>query len=147
LKIKNMWYLKIHRAKDAIQFEKNVIGMIINNDLDDVLPEMEESDQNRVNGFADDLWHNMHTVGKEIDEIVKVSRVLFEEADEDNENKWFALNVVNHQPMIMKNILFMAWRGKDTYELVKECVLNNLGSKSNVEKIRVLIGGIDWDDY
>jgi RNA ligase len=45
IKVKTDWYVAIHRAKDQILFEKNVIKLILEENIDDILPNLLENDK------------------------------------------------------------------------------------------------------
>ena len=44
IKIKNDWYVRIHKTKDLIRTERNIADIIVNEQLDDVLPLLDASD-------------------------------------------------------------------------------------------------------
>lgn len=48
LKIKTEKYLRIHRVKDQISNDRRLLDLIINNGIDDVLPNLDEGDRQRV---------------------------------------------------------------------------------------------------
>jgi len=146
IKIKNLWYLKIHRAKDAITFEKNVIKLIVDNDMDDILPELTQDEQDRINTFTKAFWDNVNKTIDDIDDIIDKAK---EDCPEDEDrNKWFSLNVVKNHPMIMSSILFMVWQGRNnSRDGVMNIITSNLNNSSTVDKIRPLFGDINWNEY
>jgi len=48
IKIKNEWYVRIHKVKDLVRSQRNIINLIINNEVDDVLPILLEADVKKV---------------------------------------------------------------------------------------------------
>lgn len=52
LKLKSDWYVDLHKAKEAISSEKYVINMIFSNALDDLLPKLQEADQEKISKYA-----------------------------------------------------------------------------------------------
>lgn len=51
-KMKAESYMRIHKAKDKITVEKNAVDAILNNEIDDLLPELGEEDRDRVNALS-----------------------------------------------------------------------------------------------
>ena len=64
VKNKNNWYVRIHKVKDKIRFERNICDIIINEQLDDLLPILDEVDRKTVldfqERFNDYLSHTLH---------------------------------------------------------------------------------------
>lgn len=66
LKVKSNWYVNLHRAKDQIRTERRLVALVLNNQVDDVLPHLEADDTkyvNRVSSLLDkkmaDLYNNV----------------------------------------------------------------------------------------
>lgn len=55
-KTKGEWYVQIHRAKDVISHEKRVIGLILDDNIDDVLPFLLAHDYERAVAYRKDFW-------------------------------------------------------------------------------------------
>jgi len=56
LKIKADEYVRIHKTKDMIQFDRNIVDLIINENIDDVIPMLPETDVNRIRDFEKRFW-------------------------------------------------------------------------------------------
>lgn len=52
VKVKAPWYVMRHRARDELVYEKNVLGLILTNGLDDVLPLVSPSQASRLRIYA-----------------------------------------------------------------------------------------------
>lgn len=52
LKIKTPWYVSLHRSKDAIRLERNLVELILFDQLDDVLPLLPPDDRDRVTDYV-----------------------------------------------------------------------------------------------
>lgn len=48
LKIKSDWYIRLHRGKDDVSSERKVVNIILNEQIDDFLPALQEHDKERV---------------------------------------------------------------------------------------------------
>jgi RNA ligase len=52
LKIKNDWYVRIHKTVDKIRFDRHIVDLILNEEVDDVLPMLPQHEADRVHKFA-----------------------------------------------------------------------------------------------
>jgi RNA ligase len=55
IKIKGDWYVRIHKTKDKLSFEKDVIEMLLDEKLDDIKGFMLEDDRKRVEKFENEF--------------------------------------------------------------------------------------------
>jgi RNA ligase len=152
IKLKNPWYIQIHKAKDSIVFEKNIVEMLLDGNEDDVLPHLLKEDRNRIERFKNDLWKNIQENADSVISVVNVARE-FTNAREMNENeakKFFAINKVSQYTGHLspyKKVMFQVWEGKDSMKSLIDVIRNNTGSQSKIDNIRALFGGINWNDY
>lgn len=86
LKLKTEVYLRIHKAKDAILKERNVVDMIINEKLDDVMAMLPEEDRVELEGYARRLIDAMNKKVYELYSIVQTMQKTF------RSNKDYALS-------------------------------------------------------
>lgn len=56
LKVKNDWYVRIHKTIDRIVFDRNIVNLIINEEVDDVMPMLPVVQANRVRDFEIRFW-------------------------------------------------------------------------------------------
>jgi RNA ligase len=56
LKVKNDWYVRIHKTVDRIVFDRNIVDLIINEEVDDVLPMLPQVQADRVREFETRFW-------------------------------------------------------------------------------------------
>ena len=52
VKIKADEYVRIHKCLDRIRFDRNIVDLVLHEELDDVLPLLPEHEANRVRDFA-----------------------------------------------------------------------------------------------
>lgn len=131
LKLKADHYVRLHRTRDALDREKDVIGLILNNQLDDLLPDMSEELRDRVERFGESLHATMKAAAERIAARVEEARQVH--ADK----KSFAISI---QKDPERSFLFSVWDGKNPNEVIRNSVLSNLGTQTKVESIRNLIG-------
>jgi RNA ligase len=56
LKVKNDWYVRIHKTIDRITFDRNIVDLIINEEVDDVIPMLPTAQVNRIRNFETRFW-------------------------------------------------------------------------------------------
>lgn len=61
LKIKNDWYVRIHKALDRVRFDRNIVALILHEEMDDVVPLMPADVVRRVRQFEIDFWNAFST--------------------------------------------------------------------------------------
>lgn len=145
LKIKNLWYVQLHKAKELMQNEKDVWAVVLDDRVDDVKAFQEEADQKRLNDFQEALIHALDQTSDRLNWEVIAWR------DNNGESKKkFAVEFVNAEKRFSskeKAILFKIWDGNDSKEVVYETVRQSLGSFSKLEDVRHLANGIEWKDF
>ena len=55
-KVKNDWYVRIHKTLDRIVFDRNIVDLIINEEVDDVIPMLPAVHVNRIRDFETRFW-------------------------------------------------------------------------------------------
>ena len=56
LKIKADEYVRIHKTKDRIRSNRNIVALMLNNELDDLMPHLDAGDTKRVRDFELSFW-------------------------------------------------------------------------------------------
>jgi RNA ligase len=57
LKVKNDWYVRIHKTVERIVFDRNIVDLVINEEVDDVLPMLPQVQADRVRDFEARFWN------------------------------------------------------------------------------------------
>lgn len=76
LKIKNDWYVRIHKTKDLIRAERNIADLIVNEQLDDVLPLLDATDLKTVREYEIRFDAALENVMQRLEGLVTIARVL-----------------------------------------------------------------------
>lgn len=76
LKIKNDWYVRIHKTKDLVRTERNIADIIINEQLDDILPLLDASDLKIVQEYEKRFDAALHNVLGRLEGLVTLAKVL-----------------------------------------------------------------------
>jgi T4 RnlA family RNA ligase len=103
IKIKSEWYLKLHRAKDAISTERGIIALWLGLGLDDVISFLPAEDQERINGFVAQ-WNDVLTLY--ISDLEVDIRNLMEQ---NITRKEFALEHAPSRFPLQKHITYKIW--------------------------------------
>jgi RNA ligase len=139
IKIKGDWYVRIHKIKDAILHEKNLLDLIINEKIDDAKPFMLELDRERVEEFEKKFW-------KGIDDTIYIYEDMFRRFQHTyKDKKDFAIHCASTLNSLTKTIMFSLWDGKNARELVLDMVRRNLGTQTKVDSVRSLWYGYKWN--
>lgn len=81
-KIKNDWYVRIHKVKDKIRSGRHILALLLENELDDVYPHLDEADFKKVKLFES----SFHEAFKEtarllVDDVGAVCRMAKDKKD------------------------------------------------------------------
>jgi RNA ligase len=57
VKIKADQYVRIHKALDRVRFDRNIVDLILNEEIDDVVPMMPQTEIDRVRDFETRFWN------------------------------------------------------------------------------------------
>ena len=62
LKIKNDWYVRIHKTIDKIRFDRHIVELILNEEIDDAIPMLPPHEAERVRKFELRFADRLHTL-------------------------------------------------------------------------------------
>jgi RNA ligase len=134
IKIKSEWYVAIHKAKENLLFEKNVIRLILEDKLDDILPNLPDSDVQRIAEYKENLLNN-------IERNVMLCQIALNESV-GHDKKHFAVNIAPKLHPWLRVACFAAWNDHSRLRnLMIINILKKTGSQTDVESIRDIIGG------
>lgn len=131
LKIKNDWYVRIHKTKDLIRAERNIADIIVNEQLDDILPLLDETDIATVRTYEARFDAALENVLGRLEGLVTLARVLHGGVKKD-----VAINFVPN--LIFKedaSFIFSALDGKDLRTLVIEKIKRDVGNTTKYEAL------------
>lgn len=138
VKIKSDWYLRLHKLKDLISSDHKVIGLIVNEELDDILPKLDKTDLDRVTGLEQEFWARFdkkHTYLKEkymLDALLKY----------DGDRKRIALEMVPTLPRKEDaRFIFGALDGRGIRESMLQHVKNNLSTGTRYDVLKEWLKG------
>jgi RNA ligase len=140
LKIKGSWYVQIHKVKDSLTQEKNVVDMLVNEKVDDAKSFMASEDRQRIEQFEDQFWHGFDT-------NVRVTEILLNTVRQEmqGDRKRFA---IEHAPMLQpvtRAVLFSCWEGeRNVRDELLNTIKKNTGTQTKIDSVRWLWGDVKW---
>ena len=135
LKAKSHWYLQIHKAKEAILQDRNIVELILEEHLDDVKAHLPAEDRDRLTVFESEFNMAIRDVLNAIFvEILIISQ-------ENMDRKTFATTVANELNSYTRPIIFSLWPVNnvgpiEVEEQVRNMIRNNLSRTAKYEAIR-----------
>lgn len=133
LKLKCHWYLQIHKAKEAILQDRNIVELILEEHLDDIKAHLPAEDRDRLTQFESN-FNAMLALG-----AASISSTMFLVRNSNMERKDFALNHANYYDQFTRAVSFKIWddySNENTLRVMREAVRNNLGRTAKYEAIR-----------
>lgn len=137
VKCKSEDYVLRHKTKDQINQEKNVIGVILEDLVDDMIPLLLEDDANRLKKFQEDFWNGVNTVEHKLAE-------LYESGSHYENQKDFAVEFVNKLEVHYRSFMFAMRTGKKPRVLLVETIEKNLSTQTRVDNARWMWNGATW---
>lgn len=139
VKIKADAYLTLHRSKAAISSEKNLIEVVVNDQVDDLIPVLTESDAKLVRDFQRAFWLGVDDVASDMVDVYLKDGVGIEGQKE------FAVEFVSQQNRHWHPFMYGLRKGKNIREMLVESIKKALISQTKVDKARWMWGGLDWN--
>ena len=139
VKIKADAYVVLHRSKDAISNEKNIIAVVINDQIDDLLPILTESDAKRLREFQRAFWMGVDEVASEMVDVYLDGGVGIEEQRE------FAQSFVHSQPKHLHPFMYGLRKGKGARDMLIDSIAKSISTQGKVDASRWMWNGTRWN--
>jgi RNA ligase len=144
LKLKCHWYLQIHRAKEAILQDRNIVELILDEALDDIKAHLPAEDRFELGRF--EHLFNIEVYGQ----AQLISNMLEHIREENVDRKTFALEIAPAFNQYTRATIFKCWDETDDHkivEAVKNVIRNNLTKTVKYEAIRdAWFPGVTYND-
>jgi RNA ligase len=137
LKIKADQYVLIHKVKEKICVDRHILNLLLNNQLDDVLPLMTEIDFNRVKEYEEKFYRALNL---KISWLEDTTIRIIHQAKKDR--KYLAtvlLPASNLQPEEYK-FVYKVVDGHVMYDAVMDHVRSRLGSTVKYNELAAWLG-------
>jgi RNA ligase len=129
LKLKCHWYIQIHKAKEKILQDRNIVELILDQHLDDIKAHLLDEDRDRLSQFENDFNVAVRNVAADIlAEIVDISQ-------KNMDRKTFALTRAKEVDSFARPIIFSLWDVEvvgmlEVEEKVRATIRNNLATNT-----------------
>ena len=122
LKVKNDWYVRIHKTIDRILFDRNIISLILNEEVDDVIPMLPKVQAERVRDVEKRFWEAFGYKERYINGRVDEARMHY-----GNDRKAIATQYVpNLEDKQIVSLMFRVLDGNDVRDVLRQHVEKQL---------------------
>jgi RNA ligase len=134
-KLKCDWYVQIHKAKEKILQDRNIVELILDEKLDDVKAHLPAEDRDRLTQFESEI---NKAVSISVSDIrIELDRVIRNGVD----RKTFAMGRAQELDGYIRPIVFRLFGRDDVSReeidgLVRNMIRNSLGRTAKYEEIR-----------
>jgi len=141
VKIKGDWYVRIHKVKDSLSQEKNIIDLLVNDKIDDIKPHMLESDKQHLERFETAFWEGINN------QVIIYGNYFNAVISSGLDRKGYAQNWM---PTIIKqdphapSIVFGCFDGRDIRTMILDIIRKNCATRNRIDSVRQLWGGHHW---
>jgi RNA ligase len=141
VKVKGEWYVRIHKVKDSLSQEKNIIDLLVNDKIDDIKPHMLESDKKHLERFETSFWEGINN------QVIIYGNYFNAVISSGLDRKGYAQNWM---PTIIKqdphapSIVFGCFDGRDIRTMILDIIRKNCATRNRIDSVRQLWGGHHW---
>ena len=131
LKLKNEWYVQIHKTKDLVQSDRNIVELILTETIDDARSKLDETDQKRVDQIEANFWSAYENAIGRLEGLELLARTIYE-----GNKKRVALEMV--PSLIQKQdgaFVFKALDGGNLRAALLEHCKKSIGSTPKYEEL------------
>ena len=139
VKLKNAWYLNLHRAKSQLENEKNVYRLVLSESHDDLLPQLDLDARRALEDFAAALAQQVKLVASRYEAGVHHARQAWPL------RKDFAINFATKQDLPV--VIFKILDGKPAYDAVVDWLTDQTSTQAKLDAAKRKFGQINWRDY
>lgn len=138
-KIKAEQYMQLHRTKDLLRWEKDVIDIIISHKLDDLIPLLPPHDVARIEDYSKAFWSHFNTT---VDKLWSVYVDGFSRSGGDK--RTFAIDIAKDMTPEIRSVCFAIWNKTkiDLRDSLLTTIKKNVSSSTRVDSVRWIFGNI-----
>lgn len=134
VKLKNDWYVRIHKVKDMIRFDRNILDLMMNEEIDDVVSIMDAADVKRIRDYEVMFWNLFANTEGRLEGLQMLAKTVY-----GGDKKRVALEMV---PNLLNkddgSFIFRMLDGKNVRDLLIEHVKKNMNNNTKYD------GLIEW---
>lgn len=143
-KIKGEWYCRIHKTKDNLTLEKNLVELIVNEKLDDAKAFMLDDDRHRVEQFENEFWDGFYK------QVHSYERYYNTVVASGLDRKRYALEwkpTIERNDPVAPQIVFGCFAGRKVSDMLLDILRKNCNTQTKIDAVRHLWGGARWTYY
>ena len=132
IKLKCDWYVQIHKAKEAILQDRNIVELILDDKLDDIKAHLPAEDRDRLTYFESQINSRILDRSAHLSDATNGEQYM-------GDRKYFALNRAQEYNSYSRAIVFSLWDDNSyerSSELVRRTIRNNIGRNTKWEELR-----------
>ena len=133
VKLKCDWYVQIHKAKEAILQDRNIVELILDEKLDDIKAHLQDDDRRRLDKFEADfnqIYLNL--------EVNLYFHALDYKKQCNEDRKTFAVNYAKNVDQFSKAGIFFLWdvcTRERAQQYVEKYIRSNIGKNVNWDQV------------
>jgi T4 RnlA family RNA ligase len=136
LKVKNDWYVRIHKTIDRVKFDRNIVDLIINENVDDVIPMLPQEQVDRIRDFETRFWEAFVATEDRLAVYQTGCRLLYH-----NDRKRIALEFVpTLENKADASFIFRMLDGHEFRDLMIDHIRKNISSNTKWDKCAEWMG-------
>jgi len=136
LKIKNDWYVRIHKTIDRVKFDRNIVDLIINENVDDVIPMLPQEQVDRIRDFEKRFWEAFVATEDRLAVYQMGCRLVYH-----NDRKRIALEFVpTLENKADASFIFRMLDGHELRDLMIDHLRKNISSNTKWDSCAVWLG-------
>jgi RNA ligase len=135
VKVKTAWYSRIHALKEDLALEKRVVALVLENQVDDLLPHLAKDEAAALAAFADAVRRNLAGCAAAL--VARAAELRSRHPARRDQ----AL-ALGRDPDA--KFIFAVLDGRDAYASLRDYVLRQTASSTRLEGVRRYIGA-RWD--
>jgi len=136
VKIKNDWYVRIHKCMDRIRFDRNIVDLIINEEVDDIVPLLPEKEIAKVRDFEIRFW----TAFKQKENRLYGLRIAAQQSYEDDRKRIALEFIPTLENKMDAPIIFKMLDGVDLREFMIKIVRDSVSNNTKWDKTAEWLG-------
>lgn len=135
-KMKSDWYCQLHRVKSEINYERGVVSLLINGNMDDLKSLMPANDRQRIEDY--EVAFNTQITKR----AMWLQEMIFNIHDNGMTRKDYALTLMPTREKWESNIVFKTWEEYDNisianiYGRIEDFIVSNCNRNSKFEEMR-----------
>lgn len=131
VKVKNDWYVQIHKTKDIVAVDRNIVDLILNETIDDTRAVLDPTDLARVDSVEAAFWEAFHNAEGRLEGLELLARTIYG-ADKKRIALEMVPNLINKAD---SSFIFRLVDGYNIRDMLLEHCKKSIGSTPKYEAL------------